>query len=131
MASLSEYLDGVIRVPIRLLTSDGFAECPSTFATQAAVTELTQFLNNPQTPITGIVTPDAMMQMLRALGVTLARFRETRFNHASALTNHAVEVGCLIGSSCLSKAKEALGDSYECLVRVYCLPTGRSPCIEC
>jgi hypothetical protein len=124
MSSLAEYVDGVVRVPLRLLSSDGFAECPSVFSTQAAVMDFEQFLSNRAAPITGIVTPESMMLMLRRMGITLARFRETRFAEETPFANHDVVVGCLVGAECLTKAKAALGDGFECVVRVHCLPSG-------
>lgn len=124
MASLAEYLDGVAQVPLRLLSSDGFAECPSAFSSQAAILDFDRFLNNALAPITGIVTPEVMLQMLRAMGVTLARFRQTRDPQQSPLANETIEVGCLVGPQCLARAKEVLGEDFKCLVRIHCIPTG-------
>jgi hypothetical protein len=124
MASLNEYVDGIVRMPLRLLTSDGFAECPSSFVTRAAVTDFNQFLHNPTIPITGIVNPANMMLMLREMGITLARLRETIDAQQTPLVNSTVEVGCLVGAHCLARAREVLGHSFECLVRIYCLPSG-------
>lgn len=127
MASLSEYVDGTVRMPLRLLTSDGFAECPSTFVTQAAVLDFNHFLHNPRTPITGIVNPANMMLMLRDMGITLARLRETIDAQHTFLVNSTVTVGCLVGAQCLTRARELLGDNFECVIRLYCLPSGMFP----
>jgi hypothetical protein len=125
MSSLAEYLDGVVRVPLRLLNSDGFSECPAAFLSQGAVVDFDHFFKNAAAPITGIVTPDAMMKMLRMMGVTLARFRETRDPQQHPLRNETTEIGCLVGTPCLLKARAVLGDDFECLVRVHCIPTGK------
>jgi hypothetical protein len=124
MVSLTNYLDGVVRVPLRLLTSDGFAECPASFSASAAVLEFNEFLNNKRVPITGIVTPEVMHTMLRAMGITLTRFRQTLQPNQEPIDCSSIQIGCLVGGQCLAKAKEILGDEFICTVRIYCLPEG-------
>lgn len=131
MAGLAEYLDGVVRMPLRLLKSGDFAECPAAFTNHAAVTDFDQFLNNPSAPITGIVNPDELLDMLQDMGVTMKRFRDTIRTTNAPLKNDAVSVGCLIGPECIDAAKTALGENFECLVRIYCLPPGMKPSSPC
>jgi hypothetical protein len=101
MALLQEYLDRVVRVPIRLLTLDSFSECPASFSKRAAVLELEHFLNNSATPITSIVIPETMLDLLRELGITLGKFRQTLNRIDNALVNYSVPVSYLVGQDYL------------------------------
>ncbi|KAH7131186.1 hypothetical protein EDB81DRAFT_906171, partial [Dactylonectria macrodidyma] len=122
MASLTEYLEGTVKVPLSLLTSDGFAECPTGFSDRATVSDFTQFLRNSDQPITGIVTPKTLKEMLQALGRTHAQFRQTLGQDAESLPNNVYKIDCLLGRQCLDKAKAALGADFKCTVRIYSIP---------
>lgn len=124
MASLAEYLEGTVKVPLSLLTSDGFAECPMAFSDGATVSDFKQFLHNSDQPITGIVTPQTLEDMLQALAITQAQFRQTRDQNAEYLPNNIYKIDCLLGQQCLEKAKAALGTNFKCTVRIYSIPPG-------
>ncbi|KAI8715198.1 hypothetical protein NCS52_01027000 [Fusarium sp. LHS14.1] len=109
-----------MRVPLSLLTSEGFAECPTAFANRASVTEFQQFLNNHDQPITGIVAPQELDDILEELEITRPRFRQTLIN--PPCVNNKYKIDCLLGQHCLGQARRLLGDSYECTVRIYAIP---------
>ncbi|KAF4468235.1 DUF3723 domain [Fusarium albosuccineum] len=113
MASLNEYLKGYLRVPLSLLTSEGFAECPAAFSSRASVTEFQQFLNNRSQPITGIVSPQKLDHVLDELAISRARFRQT-LDDASPYVNKRHRIDCLLGQHCLEQAKRMLGVDFEC-----------------
>ena len=124
MASLAEYLDGVVRVPLRLLSSDGLPECAPALLRQAQVTDFNQFLSNPTNPIAAVITPGRMMDMLGDIGVTLGQLRQTVSSSRNPLLNQTVRLNCLVGAECLQTAKVILGEEFQCLVRLYCVPSG-------
>ncbi|KAF4957157.1 hypothetical protein FSARC_11366 [Fusarium sarcochroum] len=96
MALLSEYLEGIMKVPLSLLTSDGFAECPLRFSQQADLPDFEDFLAHQR--ITGIVNPETLDDMLRSLGIAKARFHETLESGQPPCLNHVVPIHCLLAS---------------------------------
>lgn len=128
MASLANYLEGVARVPLSLLTSTGFGECPAQFSEVANGPDFAQFLTNPGHMIIGLVNSATLDGMLRTQRISRAEFRQTLSGKAPLLNDkHIVE--CLLGQHCIDKAKEALGGKFECKVNIYCVPPGMSTCL--
>ncbi|SPJ78487.1 uncharacterized protein FTOL_06876 [Fusarium torulosum] len=122
MTSLSDYLEGVMRVPLALLTSDGFSECPSAFSDAASVSDFEGFLSNHDQPITGIVSPQKLDRMLEQLGISRQEFRQS-LHGEEALLNSRFKIDALLGQHCLEKAKSLLGQSHGCIVRIYSIPS--------
>ena len=122
MDSLSEYLEGIMKVPLSLLTSDGFAECPLRFSQQANLPDFEDFLANQK--ITGIVNPETLDGMLHSIGIAKARFHETLKPGQPPCLNHIVPIHCLLGQACLERAVAALGSTFECTVQVFCIRPG-------
>ncbi|KAF4448267.1 DUF3723 domain protein [Fusarium austroafricanum] len=121
MTSLSDYLEGVMRVPLTLLTSDGFSECPAAFSDSASVSDFKRFLNNRDQPITGIVSPKKLENILEQLVITRQQFQQTLVAQ-EPLSNSKFKIDCLLGQHCLDKAKALLGQDHECIVRIYSIP---------
>lgn len=123
MASLSDYAEGVLRMPLSLLTSDGFSECPHRFSSKATVPDFQDFLINQ--PVTGIVNPETLTHLLTSIGIPRPRFQETLQPDQLPCLNHVASVDCLLGSACLERARSLLGSTFECTVRVFCIQPGQ------
>ncbi|KAF5725128.1 DUF3723 domain-containing protein [Fusarium mundagurra] len=109
-----------MRVPLGLLTSEGFSECPAAFSDGASVSDFERFLGNRDQPITGIVSPKRLDEILERLVITRQQLQQSLTQEP--LPNSQFKIDCLLGQHCLEKAKELLGQSHECIVRIYSIP---------
>lgn len=123
MASLSEYLEGVMRVPLSLLTSEGFAECPLRFSPQANIPEFEDFLTHQR--VTGIVNPETLDEMLHSMGISSIQFHGTLELGLPPYPNRIMPVHCLVDQTFLKRAIATLGSQFECTVQVLCIRPGK------
>ncbi|TVY74842.1 hypothetical protein Focb16_v006018 [Fusarium oxysporum f. sp. cubense] len=108
-----------MKVPLSLLTSEGFVECPSRFSQQVDIPEFEDFFIHKK--ITGIVKPETLDDMLRSMGISHVEFHETLGLEQPPCLNYTTTIHCLLGQTCLDRAIATLGSQFECTVQVFCI----------
>lgn len=112
-----------MKVPLSLLTSEGFVECPSRFSQQVDIPEFEDFFIHKK--ITGIVNPETLDDMLRSMGISHVEFHETLGLEQPPCLNYTTTIHCLLGQTCLDRAIATLGSQFECTVQVFCIRPGK------
>ncbi|CAF3656706.1 unnamed protein product [Fusarium graminearum] len=106
-------------MPLSLLTSEGFTECPLRFTQQADIPEFEDFFIRRQ--VTGIVNPETLEEILCSMGISSIELNETLGLTVPPLLNRKIPIHCLLDQSCLERAIDTLGSNFECTVQIFCI----------
>jgi hypothetical protein len=109
----SRYVEGVVRVHLSQLISEDFDpyNVPHT-------TNITELLRDPQHIIEGRITSRTRDNILGTLGWSASQLLNSQDPPLIA----SEKIYCSAPNGVIKTAKETLGDSSTCKIRLYCIP---------
>lgn len=116
MASiLSDHLRGIVQVPLQYLYSNEVNGCPES---------VPRFLSDPRRQLLGIIDQQTYRAVAKQIGLT--KLRDTLKQDGGPLPIVKVKICALLGQGFIDQAKEVLGPDFNCVVRLYYIPSGET-----
>ncbi|KAK7210132.1 hypothetical protein V2G26_017310 [Clonostachys chloroleuca] len=109
---LSDHLRGIVQVPLQYLYSNEVNGCPES---------VPRFLSDPRRQLLGIIDQQTYRAVAKQIGLT--KLRDTLKQDGGPLPIVKVKICALLGQGFIDQAKEVLGPDFNCVVRLYYIPS--------